>query len=70
MDGVLTNGLLLSLEHILQGPKGGGLEGKGGRAEADANGSHKVRALQLLQSHKVLPCMGQALLQVELCVCV
>ena len=70
MDDVLTNGLLLSLEHVPQGPKGGRLESKGGRAEADANGGHKVRALQLSQSHQVLPCMGQALLQVELCVCV
>ena len=66
----MANSLLLSLEHVLQRPKGGGLEGKGGRAEADANGGHNVRALQLSQSHQVLPCMGQALLQVELCACV
>ena len=68
MNDVLGNCLLLSLEDVSQGPKRSRLEGKGRRAEADTNGRHKVRALQLSQSHQVLPCMGQAPLQVELCV--
>ena len=58
VDGITANGLPLPSEDVPQGSEGCRLKGKGGGAEADANGRHHVRTLQLSQSYQVLPGMG------------
>ncbi len=49
-----------------QGAKGRGLEAQGGGAILQANGSHQVGAVQLLQAQQILPQRGQARVQVQL----